>query len=72
MFKIKTAPIYAFQGHPEISSQELKDRVKPYIHKYFETKEDYEKFISRQGNTQFANSIPKRFVELVVKGALHT
>lgn len=29
VFKLKAAPIYAFQGHPEISAGEVKDRVGP-------------------------------------------
>ncbi len=65
VFKLKAAPIYAFQGHPEISAKEVKDRVGPYARKYFKTREEYEEFIAREGDTRVANGLLRRFVRMV-------
>ena len=64
-FKITDAPIYAFQGHPEMTANQLKERVEPYKDKYFNGEEDYKRFISNNASTKEANQILSRFVEMI-------
>ena len=67
-FKLNDSPIYAFQGHPEMTKAELKIRVLPYKEKYFKSEKDYLDFISSEGDTSAINGVLKRFVELVNVG----
>ncbi|NND06603.1 MAG: type 1 glutamine amidotransferase [Saprospiraceae bacterium] len=69
-FKVKTAPFYAFQFHPEITCKDLLERVEAYKDKYFDSEKAYQKFIRMSGNTAIANSIVTRFVELVAAGGI--
>lgn len=83
-FKLKDAPFYAFQGHPEISCADLVGRVKPLLYRkhYFppriEHPEDealgynkaaYERFCALETDTSEAQNLLKRFVELVKQKA---
>jgi len=83
-FKVQGAPFYAFQGHPEISSSDLFDRIKPmmyrkhYFHKRKGHPEDekygynHEAFMhasSIKKDTSEAQALLKRFVELVKEGS---
>ncbi len=65
-FRIKDKPFYAFQGHPEVTSSEIKQRIEPYKHKYFASIEEYRRFLSKTESTTDANQIMHRFVELTV------
>ena len=65
-FKVIDAPFYAFQGHPEITSDTIKERVRPYKDKYFENEEDYESLIQSTKKTKEANSILLNFRDLVL------
>lgn len=64
-FKVKEAPFYAFQFHPEIQSKDLKDRISLYKEKYFETEAEYQEFISAMTDTTIANRIITRFLKMV-------
>ncbi|MBT8220991.1 MAG: hypothetical protein KJP00_14270 [Bacteroidia bacterium] len=64
-FKVKNAPFYAFQFHPEIQCKDLEIRVTLYKEKYFETEEAYLEFIANMADTSIANSIVVRFLTLV-------
>ena len=66
IFKIDGSPIYAFQGHPEITTEELKERVIPYKTKYFDNDADYECFIGKNADTTSANRILKSFTNLAL------
>ncbi len=68
IFKLTNAPIYAFQGHPEITAQQIKDRIDPYIDKYFDSHDDYLAFVLKKDKTDIANALVKRFVGLVQEG----
>lgn len=83
-FKLKNAPFYAFQGHPEISCADLAGRVKPMLYRkhYFPPRathpEDkklgyneaaYEHFCAIETDTSEAQHLLKRFVELVKQNA---
>ena len=64
-WKIKGAPLYAFQGHPEITAANLKERVEPYKKKYFSSKAEYLRFLKSDQDTSVANSILSRFIEIL-------
>ncbi len=66
-FKVKEAPFYAFQFHPEMKAQELKARVELYKDKYFRSHEDFIKFISLHSDTTIANSLVSRFIHMVME-----
>ncbi len=66
-FKVKEAPFYAFQFHPEMKAQELKARVELYKDKYFRSQEDFIKFISLDSDTTVANSMVSRFIQMVME-----
>ncbi len=68
-FKVKTAPFYAFQFHPEIKCQDLKIRVELYKEKYFDSETTYQKFIALMADTAVANSLVMRFIQLVQQSA---
>lgn len=68
-FKVKKAPFYAFQFHPEIKCEDLKIRVELYKEKYFDSEVTYQKFIALMANTEIANSLVSRFIRLVHKVA---
>ena len=70
-FKVTLAPFYAFQFHPEISCENLVARVSAYREKYFDSEEAYLEFIQMSGSTEIANSMVRRFVELVAEELLH-
>ena len=70
IIKLDDAPIYAFQGHPEMTTSDLKSRVTPYKEKYFDTKTEYEEFLSLEANTTPINQIVSRFVDLISRGAI--
>ena len=70
-FKLNESPIYAFQGHPEMTKAELKIRVLPYKEKYFRSEKEYLDFISSEGDTSAVNNILKRFVALVNANAFN-
>ena len=63
-FKIIDKPFYAFQGHPEINAEQIKERVAPYKDKYFDNIEEYERLVSLTKPTLEANSLLRRFVVL--------
>lgn len=65
-FKIKNAPFYAFQFHPEITCADLQSRVEAYKEKYFTSEEEYRNFISLSESTDIANSIIGKFVAHIV------
>jgi len=67
-FRVKDAPFYAFQFHPEVTCQDLKARVVAYKDKYFESEKAYQDFINKNCDTSVANSIVRRFVEMVYEG----
>ncbi len=64
-FKVKDAPFYAFQGHPEITAASIKERVAPYKDKYFTSEDEYLNMIHSTKDTEAANSILSKFVTLV-------
>jgi len=64
-FRVKNAPFYAFQFHPEIRCEVLQARVERYKEKYFASEEEYQAFIALMDDTAWANRIVRRFVELV-------
>jgi GMP synthase (glutamine-hydrolysing) len=64
-FRVKEAPFYAFQFHPEVKCDDLKDRIEAYKDKYFETEASYRAFIDLMRDTSDANHIVSRFVNLV-------
>jgi GMP synthase (glutamine-hydrolysing) len=64
-FTVEGAPFYAFQFHPEIRCEQLQARVERYREKYFKTEAEYRRFIALMDDTSVANSIIRRFVELV-------
>lgn len=64
-FKVRQAPFYAFQFHPEIRCEELRARVELYKDKYFTNEEAYQAFIRLMADTSDANRIVGRFVEWV-------
>ncbi len=64
-FKVNETPLYAFQGHPEITADQLKERVGPYRHKYFDSEDEFKKFISTTTATPYANGILAAFVAMV-------
>ncbi len=66
-FRLKETPFYAFQFHPEITCANLQARLEAYKEKYFNTEEEYQAFIHLRHNTEVANSIINRFVQLVEK-----
>lgn len=66
-FRVKDAPFYAFQFHPEIRCEALRERVERYKTKYFDSEEEYLQFIALMHDTSIANSIVRRFVELVAQ-----
>ena len=83
-FKLKGVPFYAFQGHPEISSTDLFDRIKPMMYRkhYFPKRDghpedeaygyNHEAFLhasSIKKDTSEAQGLLKRFVDLVKEGA---
>ncbi|GAB5555503.1 MAG: type 1 glutamine amidotransferase [Saprospiraceae bacterium] len=83
-FKLKNAPFYAFQGHPEISCADLAGRVKPMLYRqhYFPPRDKhpedqklgynetaYEAFCALETDTQEAQNLLRRFVDLVAQGA---
>lgn len=82
-FKVKGAPFYAFQGHPEVSCAELAGRVEPlhYRRHYFPPRPDhvpdarlgyneetYRTFCELQADTSEAQGLLRRFVGLVEEG----
>jgi len=69
-FKVVAAPFYAFQFHPEITCEDLLERVEAYKDKYFDSEEAYQKFIMMTGSTDTANRILTRFIQLVSEGKL--
>ena len=66
-FKVDDTSIYAFQGHPEITAQTIKERVKPYKDKYFDSEEEYLNLINSTKDTFYANQILKNFVKYIIK-----
>lgn len=64
-FKLSDSPLYAFQGHPEITGAQLKERILPYKDKYFENEDDFRRFIDSKADTHYANSILQRFIRMV-------
>jgi GMP synthase (glutamine-hydrolysing) len=64
-FRINSAPVYAFQFHPEITCADLESRVEHYKDKYFDSHDDYVEFLNLMDDTSTANRIVRRFVELV-------
>lgn len=83
-FKVKGAPFYAFQGHPEISSSDLFDRIKPMMYRkhYFPKRKghpedekygyNHQAFLnasSIRNDTTEAQNLLRRFVDLVRVGA---
>lgn len=83
-FKLKHAPFYAFQGHPEISCADLSGRVKPMLYRqhYFPPRADhqadealgynaaaYEQFCNLEMDTSEAQGLLRRFVDLAAKKA---
>jgi GMP synthase-like glutamine amidotransferase len=82
-FKVKGAPFYAFQGHLEISCEELYQRVAPMLYRqhYFPPKpgnaeharlgynpETYDEFCNLKTDTSEAQGLLKRFVKMVEEG----
>ena len=66
-FRVQNKPFYAFQFHPEIRCEVLRERVERYKDKYFDSEEAYQKFVSLMSDTSLANSIIRRFVELAAR-----
>lgn len=64
-FRVKGAPFYAFQFHPEVKCEDLKDRIEAYKDKYFNTEAAYKAFIDLMNDTSVANHIVARFINLV-------
>lgn len=82
-FKVKSAPFYAFQGHPEISCEEIAQRVEPMLYRkhYFPMRDDhpedqqhgynvkaYQAFCDLKTDTSEAQSLLRRFVKMVEAG----
>ncbi|HKK76689.1 MAG TPA: hypothetical protein VJ953_16550 [Saprospiraceae bacterium] len=83
-FKVKDAPFYAFQGHPEISCAEIAQRIEPLLYRrhYFPKREQhpadeqagynvdaYQAFCDLKEDTSEAQDLLRRFVEMVEEGA---
>ncbi len=83
-FKVKGAPFYAFQGHPEISCTDLAGRVKPLMYRkhYFPPRpnfpedqshgynhEAYAQFCALEQDTSAAQYLLRRFVLLTQQKA---
>lgn len=83
-FKVKGAPFYAFQGHPEISCEEIAQRIEPLLYRkhYFPPRQDhpedeqadynidaYQAFCALKMDTSEAQGLLRRFVEMVQAGA---
>ena len=66
-FRINSAPVYAFQFHPEITCADLESRVARYKDKYFSSEQEYLDFLTLMDDTSAANRIVRRFVELVAR-----
>ena len=64
-FKLKHAPFYAFQFHPEISYDSLYARIARYKEKYFTDEGSYQQMFADRVSTEVANNIVRRFVELL-------
>ena len=65
-FKVKNAPFYAFQFHPEIHCAALRARVEPYRDKYFPDEAAYRHFLDLMADTTIANLIVEQFIFRVV------
>jgi GMP synthase (glutamine-hydrolysing) len=83
-FKVKDAPFYAFQGHPEISCNEIAQRIEPLLYRkhYFPKRDQhpedeevgynvdaYRAFCALKMDTAEAQGLLRRFVHLVQQGA---
>ena len=66
VFRINDSLIYGFQGHPEITTEEIKARVGPYREKYFDSEEQYLKFLENKTDTSLANSLVIKFLSMVL------
>jgi GMP synthase (glutamine-hydrolysing) len=69
-YRLNTAPIYAFQGHPELTGPQIKARVSPYKEKYFKTEEDYLRFVDSSLDTRQSNMLLSQFIAKVKNGML--
>lgn len=65
-FKVRDAPFYAFQFHPEITCDDLKARVVAYKDKYFTSDAHFHQFIQMDGDTSVANRIIGRFIDRII------
>jgi GMP synthase (glutamine-hydrolysing) len=84
VFKVKNAPFYAFQGHPEIPCEEVAKRIEPLLYRkhYFPPREGqpedekhgynlsaYQAFCRIDNDTSEAQGLLSRFINLVKEGA---
>lgn len=69
-YRLNSAPIYAFQGHPELTGPQIKARVSPYKEKYFKSDEDYDRFVESNLDTGQSNLLLSQFISKVKNGLL--
>ena len=62
-FKVKSAPFWAFQFHPELNKQTLKDRLTTYKEKYTEDARDFERVIGDLEETPYSNQLVTNFID---------
>lgn len=66
IIKRKASRLYAFQGHPEVTCGGLRLRLEPYVHKYFNDMDAYDRVITLNKDTSLANGLLQRFIDVVV------
>jgi GMP synthase (glutamine-hydrolysing) len=66
LFKVKDAPFWAFQFHPELDVECLTTRLKAYQEKYTAGDDHFDKIIESLHDTPVSNSLVARFINLVV------
>ncbi len=65
-FKIKDAPFWAFQFHPEVNRKILVHRLGVYKDQYTENDDHYNKIISNIFDTPESNILVEKFIDRIV------
>lgn len=66
IFKVKNAPFWAFQFHPEVDKDVLISRLRIYQEKYTDNGDHLEEVINSVVDTPESNRLPKIFIDEVL------
>lgn len=66
LFKVKDAPFWAFQFHPELDLECLKTRLKAYQDKYTQGDAHFDQIIASLKETPVSNDLVAKFIDRVL------